>query len=594
MAKRWRIHPHDPDRIAALRRAAGIPAVVAQLLVCRGITDPAEARVFLDPKLTDLHDPERLPGCTQAAELIHRAVAAGERIVIYGDYDVDGITGTAVLWLCLKLLGAEVGYYVPRRIDEGYGLNCEAIRTLASEKAGLIVTVDCGIGSVEEAAAARQLGLDLVITDHHEPDPELPHAAAIVHPRLPGSLYPFGGLSGSGVALKLAWALCQRASGAKKVGQRMRVFLLQAVGLAALGTVADVVPLLKENRVLVSHGLASLAGRPTLGLARLMKITELDSKGQLDSEDIAFTLAPRINAAGRLGQPQLAVELLITDRPERAEELAQYIDQLNSDRQTIERSILLAANKQAKQQFSPADDPALVLADRGWHQGVIGIVAARLAEKYHRPVVLISWNKLGVKPGVGSARSVPGFNLHAALRACGRYLLSYGGHVAAAGLRIEEDQLDGFRAAFCEVAAAEISEDRRVAELAIDAEAPLSAFTLQTVHQIERLAPFGQGNARPLLCTTGVTLAEPPRPIGSGGQHLAVKLSQHGVTLRAVAFGGGEWADELAALDGPVDIAFRPVINTFRGRHNVELHLVDWRTTRSLEPQKRGIPNQYG
>lgn len=577
MPKRWRIHPHDPDRIVALQRAAGIPAVVAGLLICRGITDPDDARVFLDPKLTALRDPQQLPGCTQAARRIHDAITAGEQVAIYGDYDVDGMTGAAVLWRCLKLLGAEASYYVPHRIDEGYGLNSEAIHSLASAKAKLIVTVDCGIGSVQEAAVARRLGLDLIITDHHEPGTRLPNAAAIVHPQLPGSAYPFAGLSGSGVALKLAWAVCQQASGAKKVGQPMKDFLMQAVGLAALGTVADVVPLVDENRVLVRHGLLSLAQRPTLGLSTLMQITQLDDKGQLDSEDVAFTLAPRLNAAGRLGQPRLAIELLVTDRAERAEDLARYIDDLNSKRQTLERSILLAANKQAQQQFDPAADPALVLADRDWHPGVIGIVAGRLAEKYHRPVVLISWNKLGVKPGIGSARSVPGFNLHAALEASDEYLLSHGGHAAAAGLTIQEDQLDGFRAAFCEVAAAEITKEQRVAELQIDAEFPLSAFTLDVVHQIERLAPFGQGNPRPLLCTTDVTLPEPPRTIGADGRHLSLKLSQHGVTIRAVAFGGGLWADDLAALDRPFDVAFRPVINTFRGRRNVELHLVDWR-----------------
>ena len=589
MAKRWRIHPHDPDRIEALRRAAGMPAVVAQLLICRGITDPRAARKFLSPNLMDLHEPEQLPGCTSAAELIHEAIVAGERIVIYGDYDVDGLTGTAILWLCLKLLGAEVGYYVPHRIDEGYGLSCEAIRSLASRKTGMIVSVDCGIASLEEAATARQLGLRLVVTDHHEPGPRLPEAAAIVHPRLPGSSYPFGGLSGSGVALKLAWALCQRASGAKKVGQRMKQFLMQAVGLAALGTVADMVPLVDENRVLVRHGLESLAGRPTPGMAALMRASKVheklrvqrpDKRANLDSEDLAFVLAPRLNAAGRLGQPQLAVELLVSDREERVTELAQYLDGLNATRQTLERSIYLSANKQVKQQFPPADNAALVLADRGWHAGVIGIVAGRLAEKYHRPAVLISWDQLGVKPGVGSARSVPGFNLYRALQACDEYLVTHGGHAAAAGLKIEEDKIDGFRAAFCEVADTEIREEHRVAELRVDAEFPLSAFTAETVHLIERLAPFGQGNARPLLCTTGVSLAERPRTIGSGGRHLSLKLSQHEVTHRAVAFGGGEWAEELAAADCPLDIAFRPVINTFRGRRNVELHLVDWKKMR--------------
>ena len=449
----WRIHPHDPARIAALQRAAAIPAVVAELLICRGVTDPAIARDFLDPKLSTLREPGLLPGCRDAAERIHAAVASGKRILVYGDYDVDGMTGTAILWLCLKLLGAEVGYHIPHRVDEGYGLNGEAVRTLAADKWQVLLTVDCGIGGVEEAILARELGIELIITDHHEPGARLPEAAAIVHPRLPGGGYPFGGLSGSGVAMKLAWALCQQAAGAKRVAPRMKDFLVQAVGLAALGTVADVVPLVDENRVLVRHGLESLANAPTLGLATLMEVAKVtaqkhsDGKMRLGAEDLSFQIAPRLNAAGRLGQPQLAVELLVTDRPERAKELAQYIDGLNATRQTIERSIQLAASKQAGEQFDPIADSALVLADRGWHPGVIGIVAGRLADKYHRPVVMISWDKAGLRPGIGSARSVPGFNLHAALAECGEFLIAHGGHAAAAGLKIEEHQLDGFRGA---------------------------------------------------------------------------------------------------------------------------------------------------
>ena len=582
MAKRWHIRSHDPASIASLQRAAGVPDVVAQLLICRGITDPAKARSFLDPKLTDLYDPEMLPGCREAAQRIHAAVQAKRRIVIYGDYDVDGMSGTAVLYLCLKLLGAEVSYYVPHRVDEGYGLNCEAVQSWGNGRASLMITVDCGISGVEEALAARQCGLELIITDHHTIGPQLPAAAAIVHPQVSGD-YPFAGLSGSGVAFKLAWALCQQASGAQKVSPRMREFLVQAVGLAALGTVADVVPLVDENRVLVHHGLESLARCPTLGLAMLMKIAKVepkvngDSKPRLDSEDIGFALAPRLNAAGRLAQAQLGVELLVTDRPDRALELAQYIDQLNGSRQTLERSIQLAAKKQIDEHFHETDDSAFVLADRGWHAGVIGIVAGRLAEKCHRPVVLISLDAMGTRPGIGSARSIPGFDLHAALEACDEHLLAHGGHAAAAGLKIDEERIEAFRAAFCEVAATEISAAQRVADLVIDAEFPLSAFTTKTVHQMERLGPFGQHNARPLLCATGATLAGPPKAIGAGGRHLSLRLVQHGVSLRAVAFGAAEWAEPMAALTRPFDIAFRPVINSYQGRHNVELHLVDWR-----------------
>jgi len=577
MGKRWRIHPHDADQIAALQRAAAVPPVVAQLLICRGISDPRQARQFLDCRLSDLRDPAGLPGCTQAAQAIWEAVRQQRRVVIYGDYDVDGMSGTAILRQCLKLLGAKVGYYLPNRLDEGYGLNREAVARLADEGAELIVTVDCGIASCEEAALAQQRGVGLVITDHHEPGPRLPEAAAIVHPRLPGSAYPFGGLSGSGVALKVAWAICQQASGASKVAPAMRDFLLQAVGLAALGTVADVVPLLDENRVLVHHGLSSLRQPHWPGLAALIRVAGLDRKGPLDAEDIGFQLAPRLNAAGRLGQAQLGVELLVTDRADRASELAQYLDRLNGSRQTLERSIALAAAKQIKEQCDLESDAALVLAQPGWHPGVLGIVAGRLAEKHNRPVILIAWDSLGVRPGIGSGRGLPGFDLHAALEACREYLVSYGGHAAAAGLTLEEPQFQAFRAAFCEAAASQMAQSDQTAQLLIDAEAPLSAFTMEVVGQIEQLAPFGHGNARPVLCASGVTLAHTPRLMGEGGRHLAVKLSQHETTLRAVAFGREDWAEGLSAANGPLDVAFRPVINSFRGRRSVELHLVDWR-----------------
>ncbi|HXT59971.1 MAG TPA: single-stranded-DNA-specific exonuclease RecJ [Pirellulales bacterium] len=574
--KKWRIHPHDSDRIASLAGAAGISAVVARLLICRGLHDPSQARGFLEPKLSSLRDPAELPGIAGAVERISAAISAREWIVVYGDYDVDGMSGTSLLLGCLKLLGADAGYYVPHRIDEGYGLNHEALKTLASHGAKLIVTVDCGIASVEEARAARDAGLSLIITDHHAPAAQLPAAAAIVHPGLPGGGYPFPGLSGAGVAFKLAWALCQQASGAKKVGEAMKNFLLSAIGLAALGTVADVVPLVDENRVLVQHGLASLKERPGLGLAALMRLAELDRKPRLDAEDIGFAIAPRLNAAGRLGQAQLAVELLTTTSAERAAALAEYLNELNGSRQSLERSIYLAAHKQAQEQFDVEGDAALVLADHGWHPGVIGIVAGRLAEKFHRPVVLISLDELGVKPGVGSARSVPGFDLHEALANCTQHLLSHGGHAAAAGLKIETAKLEHFRADFCEHAAGAISAEKRIAELRIDAEVGFGELTMQSVVELERLAPFGQSNPRPLLCASGVTLLGAPQKIGGGGRHLSLKLVQHGVTLRGVAFGGGDWAEELAAANGPLAVAFRPIINDFRGRRTVELQLADW------------------
>jgi single-stranded-DNA-specific exonuclease len=602
MPKRWRIATYDPARVAELEHAAGIPAVVAQLLLGRGICDCDGARQFLDAKLSGLREPEVLPGNVQAAAIIHQAIRDGRRITVYGDYDADGVTATAILLLCLRLLGARADFYIPNRIDEGYGLNHDALRALAAGGADVVVTVDCGIASVAEAETARELGLTLVITDHHQPKvvesaaanshtavseklpyTQLPRAAAIVHPGLPDSTYPFAGLCGAGVALKLAWALCQQASQAKRVGEPMRMFLMRAVGLAAIGTVADVVPLVDENRILVRHGLNCLRHYPTPGLHALEQITGLDKNPIIECEDVAFTIAPRLNAAGRLGQAPLALELLTTDSPERARKLAEFIHNLNEQRQSLERSVYRAANREARQICDTnGHTAALVLGGRGWHPGVIGIVAGRLAEEFHRPVVLISLDELRTKLAMGSGRSVAGFNLHAALTACERHLLGHGGHEAAAGLTIHETAIDAFREDFCTYARSMISVEDCTAELFVDAETPLAALTHQTVRQIESLAPFGHGNHRPILCTSDVHLAEPPKRIGSTGRHLALRFQQHGISLRAVAFGGGDWEQDLTSASGPLAVAFKPVINHFRGRATVEMHLADWRCDDNL------------
>ncbi len=309
-----------------------------------------------------------------------------------------------------------------------------------------------------------------------------------------------------------------------------------------------------KNRILVHHGLQSLRYRAMPGLAALMKLTKLDQKGALECEDIGFTLGPRLNAAGRLGQAQLGVELLTTESADRAAALAEYLHELNSSRDSLERSIYLSAHKQVQEDFDPKFNSALVLAGRGWHPGVIGIVAGRLAEKYHRPVVLIAQDELGVKHGIGSVRGVAGFNVHQALAGCSQLLASHGGHAAAGGLKIEDQHLDAFREQFCEIATRQIGEEERVAEIWIDAETVLGTLTREVVEQMERLAPFGEGNRRPLLCASNVRLTEPPKRMGKNSQHLALRLDQHGVKLRGVAFGGGEWADELSASDAPPEL----------------------------------------
>lgn len=590
MTKTWHIHQHDIGRVSDLSRSARIKPFLAQLLLARGITRSDEVEPFLHPKLTMLRHPDELPGCADAAEKILAAAKDGKRIVIYGDYDADGITATAILWRCLKLLDANVGYHIPHRIDEGYGLNDDVLRQLLDKSsprpADMIVTVDCGITSFQEARTVREFGAELIITDHHTPGETLPDAAAIVHPRRPGDFYPFGDLSGAGVAYKLAWAICERASGSKRVSAEMRNFLLQATCFAALGTVADVVPLLDENRALVSFGITSLAERPCLGLKKLIEVSAVkkrNSKGGSYSadSDIAFSLAPRINAAGRLGQATLALELLITDQEDRATELAAYLDQLNENRKTLSERIRRAAEKQIEENFNTADDPAFVLADHDWNPGVIGIVAGRLAEKYHRPVVVIAWDKFGMKPGIGSARSVPHFNLVEGLKACAHHLVSCGGHAAAAGLKIDEKSLEAFRSEFCETVAAELVGKNRTQELWIDAEGALCEFTFDSIGEMESMAPFGEGNRRPVLCASGVNLVGPPKFMGKTKTHLSLMLVQHEVRLRAIAFGAAEWAEPLEKQVGPIDVVFHPLINEFAGRQSVELQLIDWRPSRS-------------
>ncbi len=576
MARRWRISPFDEAQVRSLASRLNVSPVLAQILASRGFDSAERATAFLDSRLAELHDPERLPGVSAAADAVVAAVKNGRLITIYGDYDVDGVTATSLLWHCLQLAGAKVEYYIPHRLEEGYGLNCDALAKLHErDPAMLVVSVDCGICSVREADYARQLNLELIVTDHHEMGPALPAAKVLVHPRLPGSAYPFGDLCGAGVAFKLAWAICTRLGDGKKASPRMREFLLSAVGLAAIGTVADVVPLLDENRVLVRYGLKSLCERSSIGLKSLFRATGLIDRDVLSAEDIGFTIAPRINAAGRLGQARLAVELLTTENEERAVMLAAYLEEQNKARQTVERRMVKQAKELVAANPEWAEHPALVLEHRDWHAGVIGIVASRIAEHYEKPTVLIALPS-PEQPGQGSARTFGQFDLHAGLTACAHELVTYGGHRAAAGLRIAAERIPHFREAFCRHVAENGNSDQRDSELQIDAEVRLADLTHKAVSELERLGPFGRANPRPVLASTRVELAEPPRKMGEGERHLDLRVRHYGKVMRAIAFGRGEWADEIAAVAGPISISFAASINHFRGQSNVELQLLDW------------------
>lgn len=577
-SKVWHLLPHDAAAMERLAAGMRCSPLVAQLLLNRGIDRPDLGRQFLNPILTGLHKPELLAGACEAADRLWTAVQNGRRICVYGDYDADGVTGTAILFQALRLLQASVDFYVPHRLEEGYGLNAEALRQIAAGGAKVVITVDCGIASIAEAEEAKRLGLELIVTDHHELKQTLPDAAVRVHPRLPGSSYPFDGLSGAGVAFKVAWALCQRASGGEKVTPRLREFLLDAVALAALGLVADVMPLRDENRILVQHGLIRLGTSSLVGLKALLESAGLTAPGKLRAEDIGFKLAPRLNAVGRLGCAMLVVELLTTASAQRAAELARYLDTQNQDRQRLERRILSEAREQVAR-LDLEHAPALVLADRNWHPGVIGIVAGRLVEQYGRPVLLIGIRKDPAEPdgiGQGSGRSIPGFPLHEALQACDEQLLSHGGHRAAAGFRIRPELIDSLRDRFCAYTDRFFVNGTPRPRLVLDAEVPLHTLTPGLLEEIDRLEPYGAENRRPLFLAGGLQIVQGPSKMGQGERHLQFRVKQQGTTLRAVAFGMADRLEELMSHQGQCCLAATPKVNDWQGWRRIELEVHDF------------------
>jgi single-stranded-DNA-specific exonuclease len=549
----WRVA--EPfDGVDDLARRAGLAPLTAQVLANRGITDPDAAGRFLSPKLNDLHDPADLPGVEDAARRIAQAAKAGEPIVIYGDYDVDGMTAVAILDACLSLAEANVTTYVPHRLEEGF------------------VTVDCGIGAVDAVADATAAGADVIITDHHAPPQQTPDATAIVHPDLPGASYPFPMLAGAGVAFKLAWQVARELCGSTRVDEPMRRFLLNATCLAALGTIADVVPLVDENRVLAVHGLTGLPHADHPGLQALIKASGLDGE-KLDAYHVGFVLAPRLNAAGRMGHAQLALDLLTGRAGDRCAEAAEYLNAQNADRQKVERAITAEAVGRVESEGLAADDRrGIVLASTDWHGGVVGIVASRLVDRFNRPAVVIAINGDGI--GQGSCRSVAGLHMREALDACAEHLIGFGGHAMAAGLRVDPANLPAFADAFVNYANTNLTAEAMAPELTIDAETTLPALTYDAAEQLTRLAPFGRGNPEPVVAIRNCQLVTEPRRMGQKGQTLGLMLSQNGKTIRAVGFGMGYIADGLAGVRS-IDVAAAPNLNTFRGRTNVELKLKD-------------------
>jgi single-stranded-DNA-specific exonuclease len=582
----WHLLTVDSDAAERLATAAKVSPVVAQLLLNREITEASRARRFLDSPLSGLYPPASLPGVSDAARRLATAIAEKRKICVYGDYDVDGVTGTAILFALLDKLGAEVEFHTPLRLSDGYGLNGEKLRELSREGVSLVVSVDCGIASIAEAELARELGLELIVTDHHEmrlglDGPLLPVAACIVHPRLPGSEYPFPDLSGAGVALKVAWALAQIASGSDKVSSDLREFLLDGVGLAALGLVADVVPLHDENRIFVKHGLERIRVKPSVGLRALLECAGVKADGAITSEDVGFRLAPRLNAAGRLGCARMAIELLTTTSAQRAMEIAQFLETQNSQRQSIERRITQEARDIVERDF--ADDPAVVIGGHGWHAGVVGIVASRLVDHFARPALVIA-----IQPGEeiasGSGRSIPGFALHAALRACDELLEGHGGHAAAAGFKVRPDRIDALRNRFNTYVAGHFPGGTPCPRLVLDAEVPIAALTHGLMKDLDRLEPYGAGNPKAKFLASSLKV-ESPRLIGKAEvkKHLDFRVRQGGTALRCVAWNMADRIEELMSAGGDCCLAFTPKINEWQGNRRIELQVVDFKPGKSVE-----------
>jgi single-stranded-DNA-specific exonuclease len=570
----WEHLACDDTAAARLAEALAVDPVVGRLLILRGITDPDAAHHFLNPRLEDLHDPMLLADMGVAVDRLLTAVAGRERIVVHGDYDVDGITATVIVRRTIELLGGDVGHFVPERIRDGYGLNTPAIERLHGEGVRVIVSVDCGIRGTEAARRARELGIDLIITDHHEPDAELPDALAVINPKRRDCPYPDKHLAGVGVALKLVQALCRRAG--------REHWLPAFVKIAAIGTLADVVPVTGENRVIAWLGLEGLSRGPhKVGLRALIEGAGLAGK-TIDSYHVSFMLAPRMNAAGRMSTPDLALRLLLaTDERMIAEarDLAGQLNIENERRQQEERAIVTDARRMVEADPEIGARSVLVVAGDGWHRGVIGIVASRLVDAFHRPAVVLS---VDGDTAHGSCRSIPAFDILAALDACAEHLDRFGGHRAAAGLTMERGRIPAFREALTKWADDRLTPDDLRPRLRIDAQLGFRQITPRLMEGVTRLAPFGIGNPKPMFWTAGASLADGPRRMKE--RHLSMSLRHEGIALRGVFWRAAERAAAIEAARGGLDVAYSVEQNRFNGTTSLEVSLAD------VRPADTGTP----
>lgn len=565
MQKRWILKSPDVTVSSACAEEHSLHPVTVAILAGRGIIEAAAVRSFLSPSLSDMLDPSLLKGIKAAVGRLLAARRAGEPVCIYGDYDVDGISGTSLLVSFLRCAGFNCSYFIPNRFDDGYGLNSESLEQIMARGASLIVSVDCGITAVDEARLCRERGRDLIIIDHHAPKAVIPEACAVVNPLQPGCGYPFKALSGVGVAFNLLVALraALREEGAFAAGNGPD--LRQWLDLVALGTIADVVPLTDQNRIYVYHGLKQLSASSRPGVQALKRVAGIT--GSVNCGQVGFRLAPRLNAAGRMESAVPGVDLLLNDNPGECQSIAADLDAANVERQAVERLIFDEAVRMVER---AADYPArrsIVLASDTWHQGVIGIVASRLVERYHRPTILIALDKDGT--GKGSGRSIPGFHLLDAINACSTHLERFGGHRHAAGIGLASAQLTDFQAAFEAAARDMLGDDDLVPRLEIDAEVLPEQVTRELALELKRLEPFGSGNPEPVLMLRGLKVGE-RRVVGEG--HLRLRLIAAGCAFSAIAFRMAE-----REIADRVDIAFFPEMNDWNGSSSLQLRVKDLR-----------------
>jgi len=568
----WNHLPCDDEQSKTLGAALNVHPAVARLLCMRGLGDPDVARRFLHPTMEHLHDPFLLADMAKAVERIERALAGRERIAIHGDYDVDGITSTVILRRALEMLGGEVVHFIPERLRDGYGLQPAAIDRLHGEGVHLVISVDCGIRGAEAALRARALGIDLIITDHHEPDASLPPALAVINPKRRDCTYPDKSLAGVGVALKLVQALCQRAGKTK--------WLPAFVKIAAIGTLADVVPLVGENRVIAKLGLESLSkGRHTVGLRALLEASGLTGK-TIDSYHVGFILAPRVNAAGRMSTPDIATRLLLaTDEAagEEARGLAQQLNEENLKRQTEEADLVAQAKKAIDTDPGIGAHNVLVVGGEGWHRGVIGIAASKLVDAYHKPAIVLS---VDGEVAHGSCRSIPAFDMLDALERCAGLFLRFGGHKQAAGLTMDAANVPEFRARINAHANQVLEPDQLRPRLRIDGTLNLKNITPDLVDGLNLMAPFGLANPRPIFHAMPVEIVDGPRPLKD--RHLKMTFRQDGRSFRAIAWRASERAAFLTEHRAGVNLAFSLDQNEFQGETYLELTVADFKSLSDL------------